>query len=91
MKRCKQLENAVKLILLKKGSPLAYFIKAPNPLIPVAIFTKTPKENIGTEYSFRNWYYVTVKVKLSATVTLKLICLNTEYLVTLVDKNFLLF
>ena len=88
----KQLKTAVEAMLLKKQNPpLAYFIKALNLLIPVAIFTKTLKGDIGTGYSFRNWYYVTAKVKLSATATPEPICLNTEYSVTFIDKDFLLF
>ena len=83
--KCKQLEAAV-----KQNPPLTYFTKVPSPAIPVAIFTETLKEDIGTEYSFRNWHYVTAKVKLSATATPKPICLDTGCSVTLIDKNFLL-
>ena len=83
--KCKQPETAV-----KQNPPSAYSAEAPDPPIPVAIFTETPKGNIGTGYSFRNWHYVTAKVKLSATATPEPICLDTGCSVTLIDKDFLL-
>lgn len=46
-------------------------------------------QKTNKDYRFHKWHYVTTDIKLSNNVFNESICLNTECIITLIDRNFL--
>ena len=63
----------------QKSLPTIYYLKK-------SIIKSSIKfNNVDINYAFRNYYYIITLTKLAKKCVFKNICLNTKYLVSLVD------
>jgi hypothetical protein len=61
----------------------------PSACIKVVESTVNTKADMGTGYRFRNWYYITTAIKLRPDKESIQVCLDTGYLLLLIDRAWL--